>query len=86
MTNMLWLIARHGYALTFSILLAEAVGFPVPAALALVVAGAAVATHVLSAPAVILAALVALLLGDGAMFCLAAIAAGDCSAFFAAFL
>lgn len=68
MTDMLLLMARHGYALTFCILLAEAIGFPVPAAIALVVAGSAVATHVLSVPAVILAATAALLLGDVAMF------------------
>ncbi len=68
MTDLLLLMARHGYALTFCTLLAEAVGFPVPAAIALVVAGSASAAHVLSAPAVILVATLALLLGDGAMF------------------
>jgi membrane protein DedA with SNARE-associated domain len=68
MNNLLSMMARHGYVLTFCLLLAEAIGFPVPAALALVVAGAAVATHILSAPAVLLAGIVALLLGDVVQF------------------
>lgn len=68
MTMMFKMMAAHGYALTFCLLLAESLGFPVPAAIALVVAGAAVATHILSGPTVLLAALVALLLGDIAQF------------------
>jgi membrane protein DedA with SNARE-associated domain len=62
------LMARHGYALTFCLLLAEAVGLPFPAAIALVAAGAAVAAHALWAPYVLAAALAALLLGDTAQF------------------
>jgi membrane protein DedA with SNARE-associated domain len=62
------LMARHGYALTFALLLAEAVGLPLPAAIALVAAGAAVAAHGLWAPYVLLVALVALLLGDTVQF------------------
>jgi membrane protein DedA with SNARE-associated domain len=68
MTDMLTLMARHGYALTFALLLAEAMGLPVPAAIALVAAGAAVASHALSAPMILFTALVALLLGDVAQF------------------
>jgi len=68
MTDMLTLMARHGYALTFVLLLAEALGLPVPAAIALVAAGAAVASHALSAPMILLAAVVALLMGDIAQF------------------
>jgi len=68
MTDMLSLMARHGYALTFCILLAEAVGFPVPAAIALVVAGSALAAHVLTSPAIVLVATLALLTGDVVMF------------------
>ena len=68
MTDLLMTMARHGYALVFSILLAEAVGFPFPAAFALVAAGAGIASHTLSAPAVVLAAMAALLVGDTAQF------------------
>jgi membrane protein DedA with SNARE-associated domain len=62
------LMARHGYALTFSLLLAEALGLPFPAAIALVAAGAAVAAHALWGPYVLLAAITALLLGDTVQF------------------
>jgi membrane protein DedA with SNARE-associated domain len=68
MNNLLPMMARHGYALTFAFLLAEAIGFPLPAALALVAAGAAVASHTLWGPAVLLAALLALLIGDTSLF------------------
>src|SRR5271168_2091927 len=66
--NLIALMARHGYALTFSLLLAEAIGLPFPAAIALVAAGAAVAAHALWGPYVLLAAIVALLLGDTVQF------------------
>jgi len=62
------LMARHGYALTFGLLLAEAMGLPFPAAIALVAAGAAVAAHALWGPYVLLAAVAALLLGDTVQF------------------
>jgi membrane protein DedA with SNARE-associated domain len=68
MTDLLSLMARHGYALIFGLLLAEAVGLPFPAAIALVSAGAAVASHVLSGPSALLAALFALMLGDSVQF------------------
>jgi membrane protein DedA with SNARE-associated domain len=68
MNDLLALMARHGLALTFGLLFAEAIGFPFPAALALVAAGAAVASHTLWGPAVLLAALSALLLGDSLLF------------------
>lgn len=57
-------MGRHGYALTFAILLAETIGLPFPASIALVAAGAAIASHTLSASGVVVAALAALLLGD----------------------
>jgi membrane protein DedA with SNARE-associated domain len=66
--DLLWLMARHGYALTFGLLLAEAMGLPFPAAIALVAAGAAVAAHALWGPYVVAAAISALLLGDLAQF------------------
>ena len=62
------MMARHGYALTFVVLFAEAVGLPFPAAIALVAAGAAVASHTLSGPGVLLAAMVALMIGDVIQF------------------
>jgi membrane protein DedA with SNARE-associated domain len=68
MTDMLTLMARHGYTLTFVLLFAEAIGLPFPAAIALVAAGAAIASHILWAPAVLPIALTALLLGDTAQF------------------
>jgi membrane protein DedA with SNARE-associated domain len=68
MSDLLTMMARHGYALTFALLFAEAVGLPFPAAIALVAAGAAVASHTLSGPGVLLAAMVALLMGDTAQF------------------
>lgn len=66
--NLITLMARHGYALTFGLLLAEALGLPFPAAIALVAAGAAVAAHALWTPYVMATAITALLLGDTAEF------------------
>jgi membrane protein DedA with SNARE-associated domain len=66
--NLFLVMARHGYALTFGLLLTEAIGLPFPAALALVAAGAAVGAHALWGPYVLAAALTALLLGDTAQF------------------
>jgi membrane protein DedA with SNARE-associated domain len=68
MTDLFLVMSRHGYTLTFGLLLAEALGFPFPAAIALVAAGAAVAAHALGGPPVLLAALLALLIGDSAEF------------------
>jgi membrane protein DedA with SNARE-associated domain len=68
MNELLSMMARHGYALTFTLLFAEAVGLPFPAAIALVAAGAAAASHTLSVPGVLLAAMVALMIGDTAQF------------------
>ncbi|MGA8762814.1 MAG: VTT domain-containing protein [Candidatus Sulfotelmatobacter sp.] len=68
MTEMLAVMARHGYAVIFGLLLAEAMGLPFPAAIALVAAGAAVASHTLGALAVLITAITALLLGDTVQF------------------
>ena len=68
MHDLLSIMARQGYALTFGLLFAEALGLPFPAAIALVAAGAGVASHTLYGPAVLLAAMVALLIGDSAQF------------------
>jgi membrane protein DedA with SNARE-associated domain len=64
MNDFLNLMARHGYSLTFGILLAESVGFPFPAAIALIAAGAGVASHTLSGSAIVLTAVIALIAGD----------------------
>jgi membrane protein DedA with SNARE-associated domain len=68
MNDLLSMMARHGYALTCALLFAESLGVPVPAAIALVAAGSAVASHTLWGPGVLFAALIALLIGDTTMF------------------
>ncbi len=68
MTEMLSMMGQHGYAFTFALLLAEAMGLPFPAAIALVAAGAAVASHTLDGPTVVVTAVMALLLGDTVQF------------------
>jgi membrane protein DedA with SNARE-associated domain len=68
MNDLLSMMARHGYALTFVLLFAEAIGLPFPAAIALVAAGAAVASHTLSGTGVVVAAMVALIVGDTLQF------------------
>jgi membrane protein DedA with SNARE-associated domain len=64
------LIAHHDYLLIFLVVLAESIGLPMPAALALVAAGAAVASRTLSAPFVLAVALAGMLLGDILLFVL----------------
>lgn len=66
--NLVSLMTRHGYAWTFGLLFAEAVGLPFPAALALVAAGGAVAAHAMRGPYVLFASIPALLLGDIVQF------------------
>lgn len=68
MNDLLSIMARHGYALTFAVLLAEAMGFPFPAAIALVAAGAGTASHNLSGTVVVVTAMIALMMGDIAQF------------------
>lgn len=68
MNDLLSLMGRNGYALTFGVLFAEAVGLPFPAAIALVAAGAAVASHALSGPGILCAAVLALIAGDSTQF------------------
>ena len=68
MTDLLRAVSHHGYSLLFLIVLAEAIGLPAPAALALVAAGSATAAHVMSAPAAFLTAITGMLLGDVLLF------------------
>lgn len=63
-------LITHGYLLIFVVVLAEALGLPVPAALALVAGGAAAAAHSLSAPRVLITALGAMITGDTLLFIL----------------
>lgn len=70
MKDLFSLIAHHGYMLIFAVVMAEAVGMPVPAALALVAGGAAAASHALSAPRLLILALTGMLLGDSFLFVL----------------
>ena len=70
MSNILSLIAHHGYLLIFMVVLAEAIGLPVPAAVALVAGGAAAAAHSLNVFEVAFLALSAMLIGDTLLFIL----------------
>src|ERR1700719_5308790 len=70
MNHLFSLIAHHGYLLIFAVVLAEAIGLPVPAAVALVAGGAAAAAHTLSVPKTLALALTAMLLGDTLLFIL----------------
>lgn len=68
MTDLLSLAARHGYLLIFLLVLAESIGLPLPASLALVAGGAATAAHTLHAPAVLLLPIGAMMIGDSLTF------------------
>jgi membrane protein DedA with SNARE-associated domain len=70
MNHVLSLIVHHGYLVIFLIVLAEAVGIPVPSALALIAGGAAVASGALHGPALAALAIVAMLLGDTLLYLL----------------
>src|SRR5215470_14322632 len=70
MNNLLGTVSEHGYAFLFLIVFAEALGFPVPAALALIAGGAAAAAHILSLPTAFGVALAATILGDVLLFLL----------------
>lgn len=70
MNHLFSLIAHHGYLLLFLVVLAEAIGMPVPAAVALVAGGAAAAAGTLSIFRVIFLALSAMLMGDTLLFIL----------------
>jgi len=61
-------LAAHGYSILFTAVFLEAVGFPVPAALALLIAGGASAGGSLHASYALAGALAAMLAGDTLMF------------------
>ena len=62
--------AQHGYAILFAIVFLEAVGLPVPAALALLIAGGAAANGTLEVSYALGGAILAMLTGDTLMFLL----------------
>src|SRR5277367_6957812 len=70
MNDLLSLIMRHGYVVVSLVVFAEAIGVPVPGAVALVAGGAAAASGVLSAPAVVMFAVVAMLTADTLLYLL----------------
>jgi membrane protein DedA with SNARE-associated domain/rhodanese-related sulfurtransferase len=61
-------LSQHGYAILFAIVFLEAVGMPLPAALALLIAGGASARGSLYLPLAAGSALLALIVGDTLMF------------------
>jgi membrane protein DedA with SNARE-associated domain len=68
MDQFLVLFARHGYALLALIVFLESIGFPVPAALALLAAGAACALHVMNPWMALAVAVSSTVAGDVIMF------------------
>jgi len=70
MSEIASLLEKHGYAILALIVFLESVGVPVPAALALVAAGAAVALHHLRTEMVLPIAIPVMLLGDTILFLL----------------
>jgi membrane protein DedA with SNARE-associated domain len=64
MNDVVSAVARHGYALTFAFLFGQAMGLPLPASIAMIAAGAAIASHTLTGSAIFLAALIGLVAGD----------------------
>lgn len=70
MVHLLTLIERRGYWVIFSVALAEVLGTPVPAALALLAGGAAAASGTLRGAGVFTVAVVAMLLGDSVSYLL----------------
>jgi len=68
MDDFLTLFARHGYSLLALIVFLEAVGLPVPAALALLAAGAASSLHIMRPLTAVVVAVVAMVIGDVIMF------------------
>jgi membrane protein DedA with SNARE-associated domain len=68
MDDLVPLITRHGYSLLALLVFLEAIGLPVPAALALLAAGSACAWKVLNPGVALGVAVAAMLLGDWLMF------------------
>jgi membrane protein DedA with SNARE-associated domain/rhodanese-related sulfurtransferase len=63
-------LSQHGYTILFAAVFLEAIGFPLPAALALLVGGAAAATGALNLWYALGGSIIAMLAGDALMFVL----------------
>jgi membrane protein DedA with SNARE-associated domain/rhodanese-related sulfurtransferase len=63
-------IAQHGYSILFFVVFAESVGFPIPSAIGLLIAGGASARGSLQPGHALAMAYVAMLLGDNLLFLL----------------
>ena len=70
MTDLLALVAHHGYLIVFLVVLAEALDLPLPAAVALIGGGAAAASGALRVSSVYAVAMAAMLIGDSIIFIL----------------
>ncbi len=68
MPDVLGLIAKYGYSSLFAALLLEAIGLPIPGALALLAAGAASAAGVIHPALAFGVAIAAMLVGDTALY------------------
>ncbi len=68
MPDVLSLLAKYGYSSLFAALLAEAIGLPIPGALALLAAGAASAAGVMHPAEAFGVAIGAMLIGDTALY------------------
>ena len=68
MDDFLTMFARHGYTLLALIVFLEAIGLPVPAAVALLAAGAASALHIMRPLSALTLAVGAMVIGDLIMF------------------
>ncbi len=72
MNDLLSLIVRHGYLAVCLVVFAEAIGVPVPGAVALVAGGAAAASGALNGPALVFFAVIAMLSADSLLYALGA--------------
>ena len=70
MNDFLSLIVHHGYVVICLVVFAEAIGVPVPGAVALIAGGAAAAAGTLYGPAVALFAVAAMLSADSFLYVL----------------
>ena len=70
MHNLLSLIMHHGYFVVCLVVFAEAIGVPVPGAVALVAGGAAAASGALHGPSLALLAVMAMLVADSMLYAL----------------
>jgi membrane protein DedA with SNARE-associated domain/rhodanese-related sulfurtransferase len=68
MNDLLSLIVHHGYIVICLIVFAEAIGVPVPGAVALVAGGAATASGALNGPAVVVFAIIGMLSADSLLY------------------